>query len=136
MRFLFDGHMLDIEQRELRRGAEPVALEPLVFDLLVYLVVNRDRVVSKDNLLDAVWSGRIVSESALASRIAAVRRADSHDFTQRLPFRRRGEDGRGRGRRAVQRIIRPCHRNPASTRPGADAVRHTIDRGVGIREHE
>jgi TolB-like protein len=75
MRFLFDGHVLDIDQRELRRGAEPIALEPLVFDLLVYLVANRDRVVSKDNLLDSVWSGRIVSESALASRIAAVRRA-------------------------------------------------------------
>jgi TolB-like protein/Flp pilus assembly protein TadD len=75
MRFLFDGHTLDIDHRELRRGAEPIALEPLVFDLLVYLVANRDRVVSKDNLLDSVWSGRIVSESALASRIAAVRRA-------------------------------------------------------------
>ena len=75
MRFLFDGHVLDIDQRELRRSGEPIPLEPLVFDLLVYLVANRDRVVSKDNLLDAVWSGRIVSESALASGIAAVRRA-------------------------------------------------------------
>ena len=85
MRFLFDGHELDVDQRELRRGTEPIALEPLAFDLLAYLVSNRDRVVSKDNLLDQVWSGRIVSESALASRIAAVRRAigDSGE-TQRL----------------------------------------------------
>ena len=75
MRFLFDGHVLDIDQRELRRGTEPIALEPLVFDLLVFLVSNRGSVVSKDTLLDRVWSGRIVSESALASRIAAVRRA-------------------------------------------------------------
>ena len=77
MRFLFDDYMLDIEQRELRHSGEPIPLEPLVFDLLVHLVANRDRVLSKDNLLDAVWSGRIVSESALASCIAAVRRAVS-----------------------------------------------------------
>jgi DNA-binding winged helix-turn-helix (wHTH) protein len=75
MRLPFDGHVLDIDQRELRRGTEPIALEPLVFDLLAYLVSNRDSVVSKDNLLERVWSGRIVSESAVASRIAAVRRA-------------------------------------------------------------
>ena len=75
MRFLFDNHVLDIGQRELRLGTEPVALEPLVFDLLAYLVANRDHVVSRDDLLDAVWSGRIVSESALASSVAAARRA-------------------------------------------------------------
>ena len=81
MRFLFDNHVLDIGQRELRLGAEPVALEPLVFDMLAYLVANRDHVVSKDDLQDAVWSGRIVSESALGSCIAAARRAigDSGD---------------------------------------------------------
>ena len=75
MRFLFNGYVLDIDQRELRLEGQPVALEPLVFNLLTYLVVNRDRVVSKDNLLDAVWSGRIVSDSALSSRISAARRA-------------------------------------------------------------
>jgi TolB-like protein/Tfp pilus assembly protein PilF len=75
MRIQFDGHRLDTNRRELCRGTEPVALEPLAFDLLVYLVVNRDRVVSKDDVLDSVWSGRIVSESALTTRIAAARRA-------------------------------------------------------------
>src|ERR1019366_4364609 len=75
MRFLFDGHTLDIDRRELRRGTDPVAFEPLVFDLLIYLVANRDHVVSKDDVLDSVWSGRIVSESALTTRIAAARRA-------------------------------------------------------------
>jgi TolB-like protein len=73
MRFLFGNHVLDIAQRELRLNAEPVAVEPLVFDLLAYLVVHRDRVVSKDEVLDAIWSGRIVSDSALATRIAAAR---------------------------------------------------------------
>jgi len=53
----------------------PIAVEPQVFDLLTYLVQNRDRVVSKDDLFASVWSGRIVSDSTLASRIAAVRKA-------------------------------------------------------------
>jgi TolB-like protein/Flp pilus assembly protein TadD len=71
----FGDHVLDIERRELRRGAEPISLEPQVFDLLVYLVRNRDRVVSKDDLIDSVWGGRIVSESALTSRLNAARKA-------------------------------------------------------------
>jgi TolB-like protein len=71
----FGNHVLDTERRELRRGAELVALEPQVFDLLVYLVCNRDRVVSKDDLIDGVWGGRIVSDSALTTRLNAVRKA-------------------------------------------------------------
>nr|WP_249158909.1 winged helix-turn-helix domain-containing protein [Bradyrhizobium jicamae] len=61
--------------RELRRGGEPVATEPQVFDVLVHLLTHRDRVVSKDDLIDAVWGGRIVSESTLTSRINAARKA-------------------------------------------------------------
>ena len=57
MVFRFGDHVLDTERRELRRGAEPVALEPQVFDLFVYLVRNRDRVVSKDDLIEGVWVG-------------------------------------------------------------------------------
>lgn len=75
MQFLFEGHALDVDRRELRRGSEPVAMEPQVFDLLVYLVCNRGRVVSKDDLIAGVWGGRIVSESTLTSRINAVRKA-------------------------------------------------------------
>jgi pimeloyl-ACP methyl ester carboxylesterase/DNA-binding winged helix-turn-helix (wHTH) protein len=68
-------YSLDTDRRELRTGAELVATEPQVFDLLVYLIENRDRVVGKDDLLDAVWGGRIVSDSTLTSRINAARRA-------------------------------------------------------------
>ena len=75
MIFRFDDHVLDIARRELRRGAEPVALEPQVFDLLVYLVRNRRRVVTKDDLIGGVWGGRIVSDSALTTRLNAARRA-------------------------------------------------------------
>ena len=75
MQFLFGDHMLDDDLRELRRGQEPVAVEPQVFDLLIYLVQNRDRVVSKDDLIASVWGGRIVSDSTLTSRINAARKA-------------------------------------------------------------
>jgi DNA-binding winged helix-turn-helix (wHTH) protein len=71
----FADYTLDTDTRELRLGADMVAIEPQVFDLLVYLIGNRDRVVSKDDLLDAVWGGRIVSESTLTTRINAARRA-------------------------------------------------------------
>jgi len=64
-----------MDRRELKRSGEPIPLEPQVFDLLVYLVQNRDRVVSKDDLIASVWEGRIVSDSTLTSRINAVRRA-------------------------------------------------------------
>ena len=56
----FEDYALDIERRELRRGAQQIAVEPQVFDLLVYMV-KIERVVTKDDLLDAVWSGRFVS---------------------------------------------------------------------------
>ena len=75
VQFLFGDHVLDVDRRELRRGAAAIAVEPQVFDVLVYLVENRDRVVSKDDLIASVWGGRIVSESTLTSRINAARKA-------------------------------------------------------------
>ena len=73
--FRFGDYALDAGRRELTRRGTLVAVEPQVFDLLLYLVQNRDRVVSKDDLLEAVWGGRIVSESTLTSRINAARSA-------------------------------------------------------------
>ena len=75
MKYVFEDFALDPDRRELTRNAEAVAIGPQVFDLLLFLVRNRERVVSKDDLLDAVWSGRIVSESTLTSHINAVRKA-------------------------------------------------------------
>ena len=75
MKFLFDNHALDTDRRELHRGSERIAVEPQVFDLLVYLVQNCERVVSKDDLIASVWHGRIVSDSTLTSRINAARKA-------------------------------------------------------------
>src|SRR5215471_17283974 len=73
--FSFDDFTLDSERRELRSGGTIIPIEPQVFDLLVYLIENRDRVVSKDDLIGSVWGGRIVSDSTLDSRINAVRKA-------------------------------------------------------------
>ncbi|HZL41599.1 MAG TPA: winged helix-turn-helix domain-containing tetratricopeptide repeat protein [Pseudolabrys sp.] len=75
MLYSFEGYLLDTGRRELKHGAEPIALEPQVFDLLVFLIENRERVVSKDDLITSVWQGRVVSDSTLTSRINAARKA-------------------------------------------------------------
>src|ERR1700737_3185609 len=71
---MFGDHVLDTARRELSRGGEQIELEPQVFDLLAYLLRNRERVVSKEDLLASVCGGRIVSDATLDSRIAAARR--------------------------------------------------------------
>jgi len=75
MHFFFSDYVLDTDRRELCRGPDRVPLEPQVFDLIVYLLENHDRVVSKDDLITSIWHGRIVSESTLTSRINAARKA-------------------------------------------------------------
>src|ERR1700736_681383 len=75
MTLSFGDYEIDIQRRELKRAKTPVHVEPQVFDLLVYLVQNRDRVVSKEDLIASVWGGRIVSDSTLTSRINAARNA-------------------------------------------------------------
>ncbi|OKO82103.1 hypothetical protein AC629_24640 [Bradyrhizobium sp. NAS80.1] len=93
MRYFFVDCALDTDRRELRRGSDVVPTTPQVLDLLEYLIRSRDRVVSKDDLVNAIWNGRIVSDAALTTRLNAARRAigDSGD-QQRLikTFPRRG----------------------------------------------
>ena len=89
--YSFSDCHLDTDSRELVRAGAPVPVEPQVFDLLVFFLESGGRVVTKDEILEAVWRGRIVSDQALTSRIKAARRAI-------------GDDG------TAQRMIRTVHR--------------------------
>ena len=75
MIYEFEGNSLDIDRRELRSGGKLVAVEPQIFDLLTFLISNKNRVVNKDDLFSAVWNGRTVSDSTVNSSINAVRKA-------------------------------------------------------------
>jgi TolB-like protein len=85
LRYLFDEFVFDVERRELHRGADIVSIAPKVFDMLDYLICNRERVISKEELIKAVWNGRVVSDAALTTRLNVARNAigDSGD-QQRL----------------------------------------------------
>jgi DNA-binding winged helix-turn-helix (wHTH) protein len=80
--YIFDNYVLDANRRELRCGTTPVAIEPQVFDVLVHLIRHRDHVVSRDELIESIWGGRVVSESALSTRINAVRNAVGDSGTE------------------------------------------------------
>src|SRR3989440_9890372 len=75
LRYSFEKYAFDTDRRELHRGADVVSVAPQVFDLLDYLIRNRERVVSKDDLINAIWNGRIVSDAALTTRLNAARTA-------------------------------------------------------------
>ena len=90
MRFLFEEYAFDTDRRELHRGADVVSVAPKVFDLLDYLIRNRERVVSKDDLINIIWNGRSVSDAALTTRLNAARTAigdsgEEQRFIKTLP---------------------------------------------------
>jgi len=75
VRYFFEDYALDTDRRELHRGPDVVPTAPQVFDLLDYLIRNREHVVSKDDLVDAIWNGRVISDAALTTRLNAARNA-------------------------------------------------------------
>ena len=79
MRFSFDAYVLDVPGRELSLGGEPVPVEPKVFDLLLYLIENRARAISKDEIVETIWDGRAISDATLSSAVKAVRKAIGDD---------------------------------------------------------
>ena len=85
--YLFENHVLDTDRRELHRGTKPVVIEPQAFDLVAYLIQNRERVVSKDDLIATIWNGRTISESALSTCINAARNALNDDGEQQRLIR-------------------------------------------------
>src|SRR4051812_19003167 len=79
MRYRFADHDLDPQKRELRRGEHAIELQPKIFDLLLFLVENRARLITRQELLDAVWDGTIVGDAAISRAIKEVRKAVGDD---------------------------------------------------------
>lgn len=116
MRYVFEDCELDTEAYELRRGGEPVQLQPQVFEVLAHLVRHAGRLVTKEELLDGIWGDRFVSESALTSRLKAARRAIGDDGQAQRCIR----TVHGRGYRFVAPVVELD--SPASQVDGPAAV--------------
>ena len=131
MSFVFGDCEIDCNRRELRRTGVATHVEPQVFDVLVYLVRHRDRVVSKDELIQTIWGGRIVSEDTVTSRISAARRAvgDTGDQQQvirtisRRGFRFVGEASELSGDAAASSAPAPAADDTAPLRQGVSFCR-------------
>ncbi len=87
MRLAFRDIEIDPERFELTRAGEPVRLEPQAFEVLAYLIQHRDRVVTRDELLESIWGSVYVSDAALATRIKEARRALGDDGTTQWAIR-------------------------------------------------
>jgi TolB-like protein len=131
LRYLFEEYAFDTDRRELHRGADVVSVAPQVFDLLDYLIRNRERVVSKDDLINAIWNGRSVSDAALTTRLNAARTAigdsgEEQRLIKTLPrkgFRFVGtvrEEERPAGAAAADNPIEPPR--PALTLPDKSSI--------------
>ncbi|MEN0037774.1 MAG: winged helix-turn-helix domain-containing protein [Cellvibrio sp.] len=101
MKISFDQFKLDTDIAELKRGDKEVALEPRAYSLLVFLISKRERVVSKDEIINAVWDGRFTSDSALTTCIKSLRKALQDDGEQQRFIKTL----RGRGFRFVADVI-------------------------------
>lgn len=121
--FSFNGYEIDAARFELRREGTRVPVEPQVLSLILLLVANRERMMSKDELIERIWDGRIVSESAVAARIKAARKALGDDGTRQGVIR----TIHARGFRWVQDVrandgpiaARPAGPEPQDAAPGA-----------------
>ena len=105
--FRFANFEIDVARQELRRAGDLIPVEPQVFDLLVHLIRYRNRIVSREELIDAVWKGRVISEATLSSRVSAVRRVIGDNGTDQSLIRTHHK----RGFRFVGRVDdanRPC----------------------------
>lgn len=116
-----DGYVFDSAAAELRRGSHSVDVEPQVFDVLAYLLGHRERLVTKEELLDEVWGDRFVSESALTSRVKSARRAVGDDGKRQGVIR----TVHGRGYRWVADTRRVDESSDLSTQEPDNAVAET-----------
>ena len=135
MQFHFSNHVLDVDLRELTRGGERVEVEPQVFDLLVHLIQNCAHVVTKDDLIETVWDGRIVSESTLTSRINAARKAVGDSGKDQALIRTLARKGfRFVGHVQAQRGGGEAHRDaPNYSPPPANRITGNSRRAIALR---
>jgi TolB-like protein len=117
--YLFEDFVLDSGKRELRRGANVVSVAPQVFDVLDYLIRNREHVVSKDDLITAIWEGRSISDAALTTCLKAVRSAIGDS---------------GEGQRFIKTLPRKGFRFVGSVREEQGPGR-TLDGGTPVAPH-
>ena len=135
LRYLFEEYAFDTARRELCRGPDVIPVTPQVFDLLAYLIRHRERVVTKDDLVGAIWNGRIVSDAALTTRLNAARCAigdsgEEQRFIKTLP--RKGFRFVGQVREARE----AC--GPKSGRCARERTcssRQALHRRAAVREH-
>jgi DNA-binding winged helix-turn-helix (wHTH) protein len=124
MIFTINECSIDTDAYELRRNGSLVRVEPQVFDLLVQLLENRDRLVTKDEIIARVWNGRVVSEAALSSRIKAVRQAIGDDGASQAFIR----TIRRRGFRVVAEVTQSAGPGDASRPTDTGAVQTSAQR--------
>ena len=120
MDYAIENHVIDVAMREVRRRDAVVAVEPKVFDLLLHLVENHCRVVSKEELIAQIWQGRAISDAALSSCVKAARRAIADDGRQQRLIRTIHRHGF----RFVGAVAAPAQGTPADGTPGTPALRH------------
>ena len=124
MRFVFDEFELNTRRGELRAGSDERALEPRAFALLCLLVENHDRLISKDEIVEKVWDGRVVSDSAISTGIKTVRRALGDDGEAQKYVR----TVRGRGVRFVAPVRIVAHEDDAVT--ATESARDETEQGI------
>jgi TolB-like protein/Tfp pilus assembly protein PilF len=127
LQLAFGDFVLDPDRRELRQGSSQIAMEPQVFDVLLHLIRNRDKVVTRDDLIEAVWNGRIVSESTLTSRVNAARKAVADSGVQQALIKTYPR----RGFRFVADVRAIDAASPETTSEAAAGNAHKKEAAVG-----
>ncbi|HMM74740.1 MAG TPA: winged helix-turn-helix domain-containing protein [Gammaproteobacteria bacterium] len=125
MRYRFDRHELDVTRGELRSDGAAVPLEPRVYALLCLLVEQRERLISREELIEKIWDGRIVSDAAIATCVKSERRALGDDGRTQRYLR----TVHGRGLRFVAPVTSGVDARDADAQGDADALQEAARAG-------
>jgi pimeloyl-ACP methyl ester carboxylesterase/DNA-binding winged helix-turn-helix (wHTH) protein len=128
VRFLFGDFEIDDDKFELSASGVAVKVEPQVLDVLLHLIRHRDRVVTKEELLDEVWGDRFVSEAAITSRIKDARRAIGDDGQRQRCIRTH----HGRGYRFVLEVEVVASGTPTGGASAASLPQSTLGAAIGF----